>query len=504
MERSRDYAREREEGPMKHWANRLSLLAVAAVLLGLGACGDSDSSKDSNPPPPPPVSKTVVTNGVITGIGSVYVNGERYGTDDASVTMDDRPGDLLQLKVGQYVELKGHEHTDGAHDADIIHYHNVLEGPITRIDAGTSSLVVLGQTVRVTLDTVFGDAIVPASIEGLAVGDVVEVSGIVPADGLIDATRIDVKPDGGPYDVSGYVTGVSVAVHRFNLNALVVDYSAANMEDFTAGDPAVGNLVKVTGSTFLADGALVALHVELRSDDYLTAGPGDVLEVEGPIADFVSVTDFTVAGWDVTTSMYTTYEHGTAADLADGVLVMVKGIANADGVLVAHKIAFREVSTIRIVAQLDVMSPYGDLKLLGVDVKVTDTTVFQDMSALDLREFDFYDLAVGNWLDLRGYEDPEGSGKVVATHVVRIDPASGVRIRGPFRDPAPPSFDILSVLVTTDPYTCFIVEGGKCSDGMTAAEFFAQAEGELVEAWGTWNAPVLDPAKVEIKVSDVE
>ena len=93
---------------------------------------------------------------------------------------------------------------------------------------------------------------------------------------------------------------------------------------------------------------------------------------------------------------------------------------------------------------------------------------------------------------------------MIATHVVRIDPADKVRVRGPFRDPAPPSFDILSVLVTTDPYTCFIVEGGRCSDGMTAAEFFAQATGQLVEAWGTWNAPVLDPAKVEIKVNDDE
>jgi hypothetical protein len=39
---------------------------------------------------------------------------------------------------------------------------------------------------------------------------------------------------------------------------------------------------------------------------------------------------------------------------------------------------------------------------------------------------------------------------------------------------------------------------------MTAAQFFAAAEGELVEAWGTWNAPVLDPIKVEIKVDDDE
>ena len=486
---------------MKVLANRFGVLALSALLLALGACSSSDSN-DKDDTPPPVQTTGVLSVGTITGFGSVYVNGERYDTADASVTMDDRPGDPLQLMVGQYVEIKGHEHADGAHDADEIRYHDVLEGPISSIDVAADSFVALGQTVRVTLDTVFGDDIDPGSIEGLAVDDVVEVSGVVPADGVIVATRIDVKADGGPYDVSGYVTSVSVAEHRFNLNALVVDYSTANMEDFTTGDPAAGDLVKVTGSTFLVDGALVALHVELRSDDYLTAGPGDVVEVEGPVADFVSVTDFTVAGWDVTTTASTTYEHGTAADLADGVLVMVKGVADANGVLVAHKIAFQEVSSIRIVAQLDAMSPYGDMELLGVDVTATGTTVFQDMSALALREFDYYDLAVGNWLDVRGYEEPEGSGAVVATHVVRIDPASGVRMRGPFRNPAPPSFDILSVLVTTDPYTCFIKEGGKCSDGMTAAEFFADAEGELVEASGTWNAPVLDPQRVEIKVDD--
>jgi hypothetical protein len=328
---------------------------------------------------------------------------------------------------------------------------------------------------------------------------VVEVSGIVPADGLIDATRIDLKPDGGPYDVSGYVTGVSVAARRFALNALVVDYSSANMEDFVAGDPAVGDLVKVTGFTFLADGAFKATHVELRSDDYLAAGPGDVVEIEGVVEDFASVTDFRVAGWDVATTSATTYEHGTAANLADGVLVKVKGVANAEGVLVAQKIAFREVSTIRIVAQLDGLTFSGHLQLLGVDVTVADTTVFRDMSILALREFGLGDLAIGNWLDVRGYEQPEGSGAIVATQVVRIDPASDVRMRGPFRDPARPDFDILSVLVTTSNSTRFVLEGNV---RITAEEFFAEAPGELVEAWGTWSAPVLSAQRVEIKASE--
>ena len=482
---------------MQGLINRFSVLAVAALFVGLGACGGSGSDSKNDNNPPPSVTTGVLTTGVIQGFGSVYLNGERYDTSSVSVTMDDQPAVMSQLKVGQYVELKGHEHGDGAHDADVIRYHNVLEGPISSI--GTGTFVAMGQTVQVSLDTVFGPDIQPASLEGLAVGDVVEVSGVVPADGAIDATRIDLKPDGGPYDVTGYVDAVAAAAHRFDLNGLVVDYSSANMDDFTTGEPAVGDLVLVKGFTFLADGTFLATRIELRSDDWLTAGSGDLIEVEGTVTEFVSVTDFTVVPWKVTTSSATTYEHGTATDLADGVHVRVKGTANAAGVLVASKIAFMEVATVRIVAQLESFDPYGRLGLLGITVIVSDTTLYRDMSALALRDFDFFDLAIGNWLDVRGYEEPEGSGRVVATQVLRIDPADSVRLRGPFRDPAPPSFDILSVLVTTSDTTRFVLEGNV---RLTAAEFFSQAPGELVEAWGSWNAPVLSAQRVELKVSD--
>jgi len=213
----------------------------------------------------------------------------------------------------------------------------------------------------------------------------------------------------------------------------------------------------------------------------------------------VSVTNFKVADWKVTTTANTEFEHGTSADLANDVHVFVKGVADATGVLVAHKIAFREVSEIRIVAQVDAIAPYGELVLLGLEVATTDTTVYQDMSVLALRDFGLDDVVVGTWLDVRGYEEPAGSGRVNATHVVRIDPAYGVRLRGPFRDPAPPSFDVLSVLVTTSDATRFVLEG---NIRITATEFFAQAPGELVEVWGAWSAPVLSTLRVEIKVSD--
>ena len=53
---------------------------------------------------------------------------------------------------------------------------------------------------------------------------------VVTTGGVIEATRVDIKPDGGPFDVTGYVSNLDLARNRFNINALVVDYSSANME----------------------------------------------------------------------------------------------------------------------------------------------------------------------------------------------------------------------------------------------------------------------------------
>jgi hypothetical protein len=486
---------------MKGVTRKVPILLVAALLAGVGSCGGGGSN-DGGGDVPDESTTGLLSAGVISGFGSVYINGVRYGTDATSVLIDDQEATVAQLEVGQYVELKGHEHSyrDGKDcEAEIIRYHNVLEGPVTSIDLAGDSFVAMGQVVQVTLDTVVGDGIEPASVEGLAVGDVVEVSGIVPQSGAIDATRIDIQPDGGPYDVTGYASNVQADAGRFAINELVVDYNGANMEDFPGGDPATGDLVLVKGFTFDPDGTFVATRVELRSDDWLEPGAGDAVEIQGAVVDFASPTDFSAGGWHVTTTSVTTYEHGTAGDLSDGVMLRVKGTADAAGTLVASEISFMQVSDVRVVAQIaDLDATARTLAVLGLEVSTDDSTHFEDMSLLHMREFGFGDLTVGAWADIRGYEEPEGSGVLRATRVVRIEAADTVRIRGAFREAVQPGFRILTVPVRTTQATRFVLEGNV---RLTLQEFFEQAPGQIVEAWGAWSSPALVAERVEVKVS---
>ncbi|MBS0395282.1 MAG: hypothetical protein JSR54_11685 [Proteobacteria bacterium] len=482
---------------MKNLIVKLFALLAMTFLVWAGGCGGDSSSGGTTPPP---ASSGVVGVGVITQFGSVYVTGLRFDVSAAQVLVNGVAAAESDLKVGQYVRVKGH--SDGAqYHADVIRYDDVLEGPITSIDSALSSFVAMGQTVHVTSATTIDSAIAPASIAGLAVGQVVEVSGPVPAPGAaIDATRVGPRIGSGPYDVTGFVTGLDGTLHRFALNGLVVDFSTATLDGFSSGQPANGDLVLVKGSTFNLDGSLLAIRVEFRSDDWLTIATGNQLRVEGGISDFVSTVQFKVAGWPVTTSAATVYEHGTAANLANDVKVAVEGRADATGTLVAEKIRFQEVNTVRLVAPIERLTAASrSMQLFGLTVTTDDLTRFEDQTAMQLRSIGYADLAVGDWVDVRGYEDPAASNAVTATRVVRITAQDAVQLRGPFRTPAPPAFRILSATVLTTDATHFLLEEDV---HLTADAFFEQAIGQIVEAWGAWDGTALTATRVEIKVAD--
>ena len=482
----------------------LAVVAGAAMVAALGSCGGGGGGGDGVTPEP----TGVMTTGAITGFGSVFVNGVRYTTSGADIEIDGVKKTQADLKVGQVVDIKG-TMDDGSAKADVIRYHHNLEGPVTAIDGLT--LVAMGQTVHVSSETSLGEPIAVdpdlLEIKGLALGDVVEVSGLIEADGSIAATRVDLRLHDGAYDVYGTASGVNTALKTFLINALLVDYSSANIEDFPSGAPSDGDLVLVTGLEFGEGGEFIATKVELRYDQEVMPDPGDMVNVQGVISAFVSATEFEVTGFPVTTTSATVYENGTVADLALDVQVCVVGTLDANGVLVATRIRFHVESGVRIVSEVSAIDLGNNrLTVLGLQVTTDRNTRFEDESAANVEPFSLEGLHTGDWVDVRGYEYPADSGKVFATRIERIDDkaASAHRMRGPFRNPDSPDFDILSVAVRTTDGTLFREETvpGEPAIKLEPAAFFALPEETLVEARGTWSGTVLTAEYAIVKTCD--
>lgn len=478
----------------------LSLIA-SLTLFALAACGGGSGEQGgNNPPPAGGIVRTGAAVGPISNFGSVFVNGVRFSTTGATITVDDAPGIESDLRVGEVVRISGRfddNLTTGT--ATSVIFDDNVEGPVQSISAAANSLVVLGQTVRIGADTSFDDNIQPASLAGLAIGEIVEVSGLVMADGGIAATRIEKKPAGGLFEVHGTVSGLDAVNRRFNLNALVVDYSAAQLDNFPGGQIANGHAVEAKGSTLNAGGALLASRVEFEGAQAPGAA-GDRIEIEGFIARFASAQDFDVSGVPVTTGGSTVFEGGTAADLGLNVKVEVEGNLSAGGAVAATKVSIRRATALRVTALADsVNAGAGSLVLLGITVSVDALTRLEDKSAADVRPLTINGLNAGDYLEVRGSELTAGSGSILAAIVERDDPDTETILQGFVTSVTNPSFTILGVTIQTNGSTQF---RDTDDSPISAAQFFSRVTtGTLVKAKGIESsATVIVADEVELEL----
>ena len=462
-----------------------------AFVVACGGGGDQVAGIDGGGSPAP-VASNIVSQGTITGFGSVIVNGVRYDTSGATITIDGSPGVESDLVVGQVVVVTGTINQAGTEGtATRVDFDDAVEGPIESIDVAGDSMVVLGQTVRVDADTSFEDDINPASLEGLMVGDIVEVSGFADANGDILATHIELEDAGSDFEVTGFAANVDTAAMTLEINALVVDYGMAMLDDFPNGQPEDGQLVEAKGSTLGAAGELIATELEFKGND-LDFDDIDEAEIEGLITRFVSATDFDVNGIPVTTNASTEFEGGTSADLALGVRVEVEGDIDGAGVLVADEVEFEREGTIRIGAIVEAVQA-NQLTLLGIDVTVNSGTEFEDQSSQDVQDFELGDVSVGDYVEVRGFED---MGSLIATRLERDEDPNEVSLRGFVDAVNDPEFTILGVTIRTDGNTEFEDDNDQT---ISASDFFNQALGSLVEAEGENQGGVIIADEVELE-----
>ena len=480
---------------MMHADTAMRRWMTFGVAILLAACGGGGGGGGSSGPVTAGIDRggIVTATGSITGFGSVHVNGVHYVTTGATITLDDNPGAESDLRVGQVVRIEGRIAQDGVSGtATRVIFDDEVEGPVQSIDLANARAVVLGRTVQVSAQTSFDDSISPRSLDGVAVGDRLEVSGRVTTTGVVEATRIERKAAQSGVEVKGTISSLDTNARSFALSQLTVSYATAQLNGFASGQPANGDRVEVFGSV-AGNGELVAARVERESGG--AAGNADEqADYEGLVTSFVSATDFAVAGQRVTTTASTVYDGGTASNLALDVPVEVEGRFNAAGVIVATKVQFRRGSDTEFSGRVDSVNAVGNsLVVFGVTIRVNSLTRFEDHSGADLQRFSLASLAVGDYVEVDAYND--GSG-LVATKLERDDNQGEVRLEGVAQNVAAPSFTVGGVAVTTDGNTEF-----RDTNGVTinAATFFQAAPGRLVKARGTLvgNAVLATRAELE-------
>jgi Domain of unknown function (DUF5666) len=484
---------------MNIWNNTRRVLAIAALSL-LGACGGSGGGGSTTNVTP--TSQPIVSMGTISGFGSVFVNGVEFSTSTANIMIDDRSGSESELHVGHVVRVSGRIDSDGRHGtATSIEFNAAVEGPVQSIDATAGTLVVLGQTVKVSASTSFDDNLQPASLAGISAGMVVEVSGFRDANGVIHATRIEAKNATEPFELTGEVANLDDAAKHFAIGTQVVDYSSAQLDDLPGGALANGLTVEVKGQLD-ANGVLLATRVEGKPDD-MQGNNEDEARVEGLITRFASATDFDVNGQAVTTTANTRFENGTSADLALNVRVEVEGEVR-NGVVQAEKIEFEHEADLRVSGQVDnVDAAAGTFTVLGITIQTDARTRFEDKTSAQLRPFNVGSLHSGDFVAVRGTAGTTGTS-ILAQRVEREDPEMQggqirITLRGPAANVASPQLTILGVTVLTDAGTEFQNEAEAPID---AATFFAQAAGRNVKASGTLQGTALLARELEFEGED--
>ncbi len=178
---------------MKHSSIRGALGLLVAALLAACTGGSSATAGIDRGG----VRTPVAVQGPITGFGSIVVHGVHYDIAQADITVNDEHASDSDLAIGQVVTIIGERgDSAGTGVASTVEFQANVRGPISALAPATTELTVLGQRIEANADTAFDLGAAAPTFASLAVGEVVEVSGLVGSGGAIVATRIAVAPAG--------------------------------------------------------------------------------------------------------------------------------------------------------------------------------------------------------------------------------------------------------------------------------------------------------------------
>ncbi len=384
----------------------LSILSAAILLLS--GCGGSSSTNES--------TSSIASRGIITGFGSVYVNGSRYDTSGTSFMVDDSPGDEAQLRIGMFVTVYASRQAgDGRSRATEIDYDNELKGPVSAIGPGpdpaditAKTLTILAQEVLVNSGTVV-DGKDGLTFDNIKLGDILEVSGYRTASGLT-ATYIEHQDPGSEIEIKGHIdTGSLMSGNpgSFTVDGFPVSYDAdTELDDIDL--LLEGLFVEVEGQLGDVAGITTLLADKIEAENEGFEDDMDEVEVEGVISE-LSGDRFVVQNQLVDASGVVEL-YPASLVLANGLTVEVEGHV-VDKILHAHEIK-QKAKKIKIHAPLAAVAADGSSVTFifnGTDilVRVNDSqTELEDETGNPLAQAS--DLSAGDFVEMEAFDDQSG------------------------------------------------------------------------------------------------
>jgi hypothetical protein len=355
----------------ERWRVTLSVVCSLAVLLSCG--GGVDSGGTGAAPPP------TLASGPVTGLGSVIVNGVRFDDSTASIVdQDDMALTTDQLQVGMSARVDASAVvTSGAQataTALTIRTNNELIGPVDSVGPLGLTMVVLGQSVRVTVAT-WIDSTLNSGLAAVTPGQVVEVWGQYNArTNEYVATRIAPRSGATSYEIRGLLAAVDPVAQRLVVGGLTI--SDASIAATALPALTVGKFVRVTIATAPVGNVWNALKV--APGNAALADRPEVL-VLGRISSWTSSARFVLDGISVDAST-ATFPAG-AAGVVLGARVVVVG-STSGGVFTASTVTLVGDETLAnssfevhgAITSLD--TPAGRLKVHGVTVNYSTQVQF--------------------------------------------------------------------------------------------------------------------------------
>lgn len=486
-----------------HAGAYLLLLLPALYLYSCGGGNDVAGIDGSGAP-------LTSTSGTVNGFGSVIVNGVRYHSDKAQILVDGEKADENSLRAGYQVRVTGTLNKDGTGNAKSIEFSPTLIGAITSIDSQAEQIVLLQQRIQITSGTLFDTAIEPNNLSGLTPGTYILVSGQRNSEGFIAATRIELAPQ-STEQLFGVIDNVDLNNRSFTLNNLTVNYQAATIKHDTdngtnggptiniAGPVANGQTVSITGSLD-SDGIFQATNISVKNISF--SAKVKAADIEGFVTLFASSANFYLAGVPCSSDSATVYINGSSSTLALGSSLKIKGSVNADGVLLAQQIEFRQQVRNEIAGEVSSVSTAlsgaiatGSFVIAGTSIQTNNSTAYEDGGHDQLKRFNFADIRQGNFLKVSGYTS---QNIFIASKIERrnFTPQNELRYQGIVTQTADHSFTVYNQTIAINGASEI---RGTTGANLTEEEFLAQALNQYVRVRGTIINGLFTASQVELR-----